>query len=37
MEKYGQSKLSQNCRFLNGSSIAGRKEYLLCVTEYTNL
>jgi len=27
VEKYGQSKLDQNCTFSNGSSIAERKEY----------
>ena len=30
VEKYGQSKLFQNCTFSNGSSIAGRREYLFC-------
>ena len=29
VEKYGQSKLGQNCTFSNGSSIAGRSEYYL--------
>jgi len=29
VEKYGQSKLGQNCIFLIGSSIAGRREYLI--------
>jgi len=28
VEKYGQSKLGQNYTFSNGSSIAGRMEYL---------
>jgi len=27
VEKHGQSKLGQNCIFLNGSPIAGRREY----------
>jgi len=27
VEKYGQSKLGQNYIFLNGSYIAGRREY----------
>jgi len=27
VEKYGQSKLDQNCTFSNGSSIAGQMKY----------
>jgi len=29
VEKYGQSKLGQNCTFSNESSIAGRGEYII--------
>jgi len=29
IEKYDQSMLCQNCKFLNRSSIAGRREYIV--------
>jgi len=37
VEKYSQSKLNQNYTFLNGSSIAGRREYYLlkCILDST--
>ncbi|KEH30653.1 hypothetical protein MTR_4g077763 [Medicago truncatula] len=33
VEKYGQSKLDQNCTFSNGSSITGRKEYVVRIID----
>jgi len=33
-EKYGQSKLSQNYKFSNESSIAGRREYKTQMYKY---